>query len=93
VAFTDVEDLDAARETVVGAGATERDAPRQVAQERASACSLTRTESDRPARKVADMWRCRRTAAGEVWRLVCRPGGYLWNIRYNSRGRNELYAE
>jgi len=31
VAFADVEDLDAARETVLAAGATERDAPRQVA--------------------------------------------------------------
>jgi predicted enzyme related to lactoylglutathione lyase len=33
VAFADVEDLDAARETVLAAGATERDAPRQVAPE------------------------------------------------------------
>lgn len=31
VAFADVEDLDAARETVLAAGATERDAPRHVA--------------------------------------------------------------
>ena len=32
VAYADVEDLDAARETLLAAGATERDAPRQVAQ-------------------------------------------------------------
>ena len=31
VAFTDVEDLDASRERLLSAGATERDAPRQVA--------------------------------------------------------------
>jgi predicted enzyme related to lactoylglutathione lyase len=31
VAFADVEDLDGARETLLAAGATERDAPRQVA--------------------------------------------------------------
>jgi len=31
VAFADVEDLDSARETVLAAGATEREAPRQVA--------------------------------------------------------------
>jgi catechol 2,3-dioxygenase-like lactoylglutathione lyase family enzyme len=31
VAFADVDDLDAARETLLAAGATERDAPRQVA--------------------------------------------------------------
>ena len=31
LAFADVDDLDAARETVLAAGATERDAPRQVA--------------------------------------------------------------
>lgn len=31
VAFADVEDLDATRETVLAAGGTERDAPRQVA--------------------------------------------------------------
>lgn len=30
VAFADVEDLDATRETLLAAGATERDAPRQV---------------------------------------------------------------
>jgi predicted enzyme related to lactoylglutathione lyase len=33
VAFADVEDLDATRETLLAAGATERDAPRQVAPE------------------------------------------------------------
>jgi predicted enzyme related to lactoylglutathione lyase len=33
VAFADVEDLDSARETLLSAGATERDAPRQVAPE------------------------------------------------------------
>ena len=31
VAFADVEDLDATRETLLAAGATERDAPRKVA--------------------------------------------------------------
>ena len=31
VAFADVDDLDAVRETLLAAGATERDAPRQVA--------------------------------------------------------------
>jgi len=31
VVFADVEDLDATRETLLAAGATERDAPRQVA--------------------------------------------------------------
>jgi len=40
------------------------------------------------------MWLCRRrTAAAEVRRLVCRPGGYLWNIRYGARGENEPYGE
>ena len=33
VAFVDVEDLDATRETLLAAGATERDAPRKVAPE------------------------------------------------------------
>ncbi|PQP15911.1 VOC family protein [Rhodococcus opacus] len=33
VAFADVEDLDATRDTLLAAGATERDAPRQVAPE------------------------------------------------------------
>jgi len=39
VAYVDVEDLDAARETLLAAGATERDAPRQVAPE-ARVCVL-----------------------------------------------------
>jgi predicted enzyme related to lactoylglutathione lyase len=39
VAFTDVEDLDAVRETLLAVGATERDAPRQVAPE-ARVCVL-----------------------------------------------------
>ena len=39
VAFADVDDLDAARETLLAAGATERDAPRQVAPE-ARVCVL-----------------------------------------------------
>jgi predicted enzyme related to lactoylglutathione lyase len=39
VAFADVEDLDATRETLLAAGATERDAPRQVAPE-ARVCVL-----------------------------------------------------
>jgi predicted enzyme related to lactoylglutathione lyase len=33
VAFADVDDLDATRQTLLAAGATERDAPRQVAPE------------------------------------------------------------
>jgi predicted enzyme related to lactoylglutathione lyase len=33
VAFADVEDLDATRETLLAAGATERDAPRKIAPE------------------------------------------------------------
>lgn len=33
VAFADVDDLDATRATLIAAGATERDAPRQVAPE------------------------------------------------------------
>jgi predicted enzyme related to lactoylglutathione lyase len=33
VAYADVEDLDATRETLLAAGATERDAPRRVAPE------------------------------------------------------------
>jgi predicted enzyme related to lactoylglutathione lyase len=40
VAFTDVDDLDATRETLLSAGATERDAPRKVAPE-ARVCVLT----------------------------------------------------
>lgn len=40
VAFADVEDLDAAREALLAAGATERDAPRQVAPD-ARVCVLT----------------------------------------------------
>ena len=39
VAFADVEDLDATRETLLAAGATERSAPRQVAPE-ARVCVL-----------------------------------------------------
>jgi len=39
VAFADVEDLDATRATLLAAGATERDAPRQVAPE-ARVCVL-----------------------------------------------------
>ena len=39
VAYADVEDLDAARETLLAAGATERSAPRQVAPE-ARVCVL-----------------------------------------------------
>ncbi|MDF3311706.1 VOC family protein [Rhodococcus sp. T2V] len=39
VAFADVEDLDAARATLLAAGATERSAPRQVAPE-ARVCVL-----------------------------------------------------
>lgn len=39
VAFADVEELDATRETLLAAGATERDAPRQVAPE-ARVCVL-----------------------------------------------------
>ena len=39
VAFADVEDLDATRETLIAAGATERDAPRKVAPE-ARVCVL-----------------------------------------------------
>ena len=33
VAYADVDDLDATRQTLIAAGATERDAPRQVAPE------------------------------------------------------------
>jgi len=40
VAFADVEDLDATRASLLAAGATERDAPRQVAPE-ARVCVLT----------------------------------------------------
>ena len=40
VAFADVEDIDATRETLLAAGATERDAPRQVAPD-ARVCVLT----------------------------------------------------
>ena len=40
VAFADVEDLDATRATLLAAGATERDAPRQVAPD-ARVCVLT----------------------------------------------------
>jgi predicted enzyme related to lactoylglutathione lyase len=40
VAFADVEDLDATRETLLAAGATERSAPRRVAPE-ARVCVLT----------------------------------------------------
>ena len=40
VAYADVEDLDATRERLLAAGATERDAPRQVAPE-ARVCVLT----------------------------------------------------
>ena len=39
VAYIDVEDLDASREALLAAGATERDAPRQVAPE-ARVCVL-----------------------------------------------------
>lgn len=40
VAFADVDDLDAARDALVAAGATERDAPRQVAPQ-SRVCVLT----------------------------------------------------
>lgn len=45
VAFADVEDLDATREALIAAGATERDAPRQVAPE-ARVCVLLDTDGN-----------------------------------------------
>jgi predicted enzyme related to lactoylglutathione lyase len=45
VAFADVEDLDATRATLLGAGATERDAPRRVAPE-ARVCVLADTDGN-----------------------------------------------
>lgn len=45
VAFADVEDLDATRDTLLAAGATGRDAPRQVAPVRGYACSQMPTEN------------------------------------------------
>jgi predicted enzyme related to lactoylglutathione lyase len=45
VAFADVDDLDAARATLLEAGATERDAPRQVAPQ-ARVCVLTDTDGN-----------------------------------------------
>jgi predicted enzyme related to lactoylglutathione lyase len=45
VAFADVADLDAAREALLAAGATERDAPRQVAPG-ARVCVLADTEGN-----------------------------------------------
>jgi len=45
VAFADVDDLDATRETLLAAGATERDAPRQVAPE-ARVCVLIDTDGN-----------------------------------------------
>lgn len=45
VAFTDVEDLDAARATLLAAGATERSAPRQVGAE-ARVCVLADTDGN-----------------------------------------------
>jgi predicted enzyme related to lactoylglutathione lyase len=45
VAFADVDDLDATRETVLAAGATERDAPRQVAPE-ARICVLSDSDGN-----------------------------------------------
>jgi catechol 2,3-dioxygenase-like lactoylglutathione lyase family enzyme len=45
VAFADVDDLDAARETLLAAGATERDAPRQVAPE-ARVCVLADSDGN-----------------------------------------------
>src|SRR6188472_2263272 len=48
VAFADVEDLDATRATLLAAGATERDAPRQVAPE-ARVCVLADADGIRSA--------------------------------------------
>ena len=45
VAFVDVDDLDAARESLLAAGATERDAPRQVAPG-ARVCVLNDTDGN-----------------------------------------------
>lgn len=45
VAFADVEDLDATRETVLAAGGTEREAPRQVAPE-VRICVLADTDGN-----------------------------------------------
>lgn len=45
VAYTDVEDLDATRVTLLAAGATERSAPRQVAPE-ARVCVLADTDGN-----------------------------------------------
>lgn len=45
VAFADVEDLDATRETLLAAGATERSAPRQVAPE-ARVCILADSDGN-----------------------------------------------
>ena len=45
VAFVDVDDLDGTRETLLAAGATERDAPRQVAPG-ARVCVLTDSDGN-----------------------------------------------
>jgi predicted enzyme related to lactoylglutathione lyase len=45
VAYADVEDLDAVREQLLAAGATERDAPRQVAPE-SRVCVLLDTDGN-----------------------------------------------
>ena len=45
VAFADVDDLDGIRETLLAAGATERDAPKQVAPG-ARVCVLTDTDGN-----------------------------------------------
>jgi Glyoxalase-like domain len=77
VAFADVEDLDAARETLLAAGATERDAPRQVAPG-TRICVLADPDGkpDRPARRVADAWRYR----GRRWASASGLGACLVDV-------------
>lgn len=73
-AFADVEDLDPIRETLLAAGATERDAPRQFALEtRISVLTDRERRPDRAARRTD-------VTAASGYRARLRPGSRHLNI-------------
>jgi hypothetical protein len=72
VAFADIEDLDATRETLLTAGATERDAPRRVAPE-TRICVLADAEATPSACAESSRQRARATAVLGAGPATARP--------------------
>jgi catechol 2,3-dioxygenase-like lactoylglutathione lyase family enzyme len=95
VAFADVADLDAARETLLAAGATERDAPRQVAPG-ARICVLADPDGN-PIGLRGKSPTCGSAAAvpqqPRYGGSFADPAGTSGTIRQSARGKNEPYAE